>query len=107
VAKAAVEVLEEAGYRVEIPPRPLCCGRPLYDYGMLPTAKRLLRQTLQAMAEDIRAGVPFVGLEPSCTAVFRDELGNLLPDDEDAKRLKGQFFTLAEILEKSDGSLRI
>jgi FAD/FMN-containing dehydrogenase/Fe-S oxidoreductase len=98
VAQAAVEVLEGAGWSVQIPSSPLCCGRPLYDYGMLPTAKRLLRRILKTMATEIRAGVPFVGLEPSCTAVFRDELTNLFPHDEDAKRLSEQFFTLAELL---------
>ncbi len=100
VARAAVAVLEDAGFRVDIPGRPLCCGRPLYDYGMLSTAKRLLRQVLRTMAPEIRAGTPFVGLEPSCTAVFRDELTNLFPHDQDARRLKNQFFTLAEFLER-------
>ncbi|MDQ3914473.1 MAG: FAD-binding oxidoreductase [Actinomycetota bacterium] len=100
VAKAAVTVLEDAGCRVEIPKRPLCCGRPLYDFGMLPTAKRLLRQILVTMQAEIRGGVCFVGLEPSCTAVFRDELVDLFPHDEDARRLSSQFFTLAEFLDK-------
>jgi len=98
VAKAAVEVLEHAGYRVMIPPRRLCCGRPLYDYGMLDTAKRLLLETLETLREPIRQGVPVVGLEPSCTSVFRDELTNLLHGDEDAARLSSQTFILSEFL---------
>ena len=65
----------------------LCCGRPLYDYGMLDTAKALLRQILDTLREPIRNGVPIVGLEPSCMTVFREELINLLYGDEDAKRL--------------------
>jgi FAD/FMN-containing dehydrogenase/Fe-S oxidoreductase len=97
---AAVEVLEAAGCAVELPRRTLCCGRPLYDYGLLGPAQRLLRQTLDVLRDDIRAGVPVVGLEPSCVAVFRDELPNLFPDDNDAKRLAKQAFTLAEWLEK-------
>ncbi len=84
VLQAAVEVLEHAGYLVEIPPRPLCCGRPLYDFGMLDTAERLWRQTLRTLRPWIRAGVPVVGLEPSCVAAFRDELINLFPHDDDA-----------------------
>jgi FAD/FMN-containing dehydrogenase/Fe-S oxidoreductase len=100
VCKSAVSVLEHAGCVVDIPRRVLCCGRPLYDYGMLNLAKRLLRQTLRTLRDDIRSGVSFVGVEPSCTAVFRDELANLLPHDEDAERLKQQFFTLAEFLNK-------
>jgi Fe-S oxidoreductase len=98
VAKAAVEVLEHAGFRVQIPNRTLCCGRPLYDYGMLKTAKRMLRDIMTSLREPIRAGTPIVGLEPSCMTVFRDELTNLLPDDNDAKRLHNQSFILSEFL---------
>jgi Fe-S oxidoreductase len=100
VAAAAVEVLEAAGYRVEIPPRILCCGRPLYDYGMLDTAKRLLRRVLDTLRPHIEAGTPLIGVEPSCLAVFRDELPNLLPDDVDARRLSEQAFTLSEFLRR-------
>jgi FAD/FMN-containing dehydrogenase/Fe-S oxidoreductase len=98
--KAAVEVLEAAGYGVELPPRGLCCGRPLYDYGMLRSAKRQLRRILDALREPIAAGVPVVGLEPSCVAVFRDELVNLFPEDAAARRLSAQTFFLAEFLER-------
>ncbi len=97
---AAVDVLEAAGYAVEIPPRPLCCGRPLYDFGMLDTAERLWRQTLQTLRPWVRAGVPIVGLEPSCVAAFRDELVNLFPHDEDAARLSDQTLLLSEFLER-------
>jgi len=86
---------------VQIPRRVLCCGRPLYDYGMLPTAKRWLARILDELREPIRAGVPLVGLEPSCLAVFRDELGNLLPDDADARRLATSAVTLAELLTRA------
>ncbi len=98
VARAAVEVLEDAGRHVLIPGRILCCGRPLYDFGMLDTAERLLRQVLTELRPAIRAGVPIVVLEPSCLSVFRDELRNLLPADEDAKRLARQAVSLAEFL---------
>jgi Fe-S oxidoreductase len=98
IAVAAVEVLERAGLRVAIPRRHLCCGRPLYDYGFLDQARRYGSRVLDELREPIRAGVPFVGLEPSCVAVFRDDLPKLLPHEEDAKRLAGQFFHLAEFL---------
>ena len=98
-AEAAVEVLEAAGRRVLVPRQSLCCGRPLYDFGMLDLAKRLLAQLLDALRPAIRAGVPLVAIEPSCLAVFRDELCNLLPDDPDAERLAAQSFGLAELLE--------
>jgi Fe-S oxidoreductase len=100
VAKAAVDVLEQAGFRVVVPKRPLCCGRPLYDYGMLDTAERMLRETISALRPAIRAGVPLVGLEPSCVSVFRDELPNMIADDEDAQRLAGQSFIFSEFLQQ-------
>jgi Fe-S oxidoreductase len=99
-AIAATKVLESAGYRVELPRAELCCGRPLYDYGMLGLAKSFLMRILDVLRDDIRAGVPVVGLEPSCVAVFRDEMVNLLPHDLDAKRLAQQTCTLAEFLER-------
>ncbi len=99
-ARAAVAVLEDAGFEVTIPGRQLCCGRPLYDYGFLTLAKRALRDILDALRHDIRAGVPVVGLEPSCVSVFRDEMVDLVGDDEDAKRLRGQSFLLSEFLQR-------
>jgi Fe-S oxidoreductase len=69
-----VEVREAAGYQVVVPEPFLCCGRPLYDDGMLDLAQRLLHRTLATLRPQIRAGIPVVGLEPSCLAVFRDEL---------------------------------
>lgn len=96
--RAAVAVLEDAGYTVEIPPRSLCCGRPLYDFGMLATATRLWRQMIDTLRPWIRDGVPVVGVEPSCVAAFRDELPGLLPRDEDAHRLAGQTLDFTEFL---------
>ena len=98
-ARAAVEVLEAAGFRVLIPKANLCCGRPLYDHGMLRRAQSLLRQILDELSPEIAAGIPVVGLEPSCVAVFRDELLNLFPDDERAQALSRQTFLLSEFLE--------
>ncbi|HEY2806480.1 MAG TPA: FAD-linked oxidase C-terminal domain-containing protein [Gemmatimonadales bacterium] len=95
---AACEVLEQAGYAVTIPTERLCCGRPLYDYGMLDEAARRLRYILGQLAPAIDAGTPVVGLEPSCTAVFRDELRNLLPGEPRAQRLSELTRTLAELL---------
>ncbi|MFI5229528.1 MAG: FAD-binding and (Fe-S)-binding domain-containing protein [Gemmatimonadales bacterium] len=100
VAQAAVDVLDAAGFEVLIPSHQLCCGRPLYDYGMLGLAKKLLQRTLGSLRQQIRAGVPMVGLEPSCVSVFRDELVNMLPADDDAKRLHDQTFLFAEFLVK-------
>jgi Fe-S oxidoreductase len=107
VAHAGVEVLEAAGFHVELPPAGLCCGRPLYDFGMLDTARRLLSDVLEALRPRIREGTLIVGLEPSCVAVFRDELCALFPDDEDAKRLRDQTFLLSEFLVKHGGALEL
>jgi len=97
-ARAAVEVLEAAGFRVAIPRVSLCCGRPLYDFGMLDSAKKLLLQILDATREQVGAGTCVVGLEPSCVSVFRDELTNLIPNNEDARRLSHQTYLLSEFL---------
>jgi FAD/FMN-containing dehydrogenase/Fe-S oxidoreductase len=99
-ARAAVEVLEAAGFRVLVPQANLCCGRPLYDFGMLDRAKKLLREVLDQLACEIEAGIPMVGLEPSCVAVFRDELTNLFPRDPRAQALSQQTFLLSEFLEQ-------
>jgi FAD/FMN-containing dehydrogenase/Fe-S oxidoreductase len=98
-AKAAVEVLESAGFRVLLPSAVLCCGRPLYDWGMLDRAKNLLLRILTTLQSEIESGIPLVVLEPSCAAVFRDELLNLFPKDERARRLSRQTFLLSEFLE--------
>jgi FAD/FMN-containing dehydrogenase/Fe-S oxidoreductase len=100
-AKAAVYVLESGGYRVLLPEANLCCGRPLYDWGMLDRAQHLLLQILDALDTEIKQGIPIVVLEPSCAAVFRDELVNLFPTDERARRLSQQTFLLSEFLEQT------
>jgi len=97
-AQAAVEVLEAAGFRVQVPTKDLCCGRPLYDWGMLDEARSLLRRALDTLNETIRNGVPMVVLEPSCASVFHEELPNFFPNDANAKRLKEQTFLLADFL---------
>ena len=103
-ARAAVEVLETAGFRVLVPQANLCCGRPLYDFGMLDRAERLLLEILDQLEPEIEAGIPVVGLEPSCVAVFRDELINLFPHDQRAQALSKQTFLLSEFLEQKLGA---
>jgi Fe-S oxidoreductase len=88
------------GFAVSLPRRSECCGRPLYDFGLLQSAKNLLRKILDDLRDDIRNGVPIIVLEPSCAAVFRDELVNLFPDNVDAVRLSHQTFLLSEFLER-------
>ena len=100
VARAALEVLEQAGFQVTVPTHHFCCGRPLYDFGMLDEAKKYLRRVLQSFSRQIDSNVAVVVLEPSCASVFRDELHNLFPADERADRLRRQTFLLSEFLEQ-------
>ncbi|NTV10879.1 MAG: FAD-binding oxidoreductase, partial [Zoogloea sp.] len=99
VLQAAADVLALAGCRVRIPPRPLCCGRALYEFGMLDRARQYLARILDVLADEIRDGVPIVVLEPACLSVFREELPQLLPGDEQALRLSRQTLLLSEFLE--------
>jgi FAD/FMN-containing dehydrogenase/Fe-S oxidoreductase len=96
--RAALEVLEDAGFQVTTSRHDLCCGRPLYDFGMLGKAKEYLLRILEVLGPQITAGLPMVVLEPSCASVFRDELVNLFPDNPTAKKLGSQTFLLSEFL---------
>ena len=104
--RSAHQVLTTAGFRVTLPTQHLCCGRPLYDFGMLDTAKDYLLKTLDALTAQLAAGTPIVVLEPSCASVFRDELTNLLPNDPRATKLRDQTFLLSEFLVKHAPSYR-
>ncbi|MDB6127579.1 MAG: FAD-binding oxidoreductase, partial [Verrucomicrobia bacterium] len=98
---AAWEVLNSAGFTVHVPQAKehLCCGRPLYDFGLLDAAKRYLLRVLDVLAPHIKAGLPVIMLEPSCASVFRDELRNLLPDHPLGQALRQQTFVLSEFLQ--------
>ncbi|SDS48680.1 FAD/FMN-containing dehydrogenase [Halopseudomonas xinjiangensis] len=98
--QAAVRVLEAAGYQVLIPPRPLCCGRPLYAEGMLDQAARQLRDIIETLGDEAMRDVPVVGLEPSCVTAFRDELRQLHLADERAHGLAERAFLLTEFLQR-------
>jgi Fe-S oxidoreductase len=98
VGRAAVEVLEEAGWRVDIPQEELCCGLTWISTGQLVTAKRQLRRTIDVLAPHVRAGGLVVGLEPSCTTVFRSDAAELFAGDQDVHRLRDHTVTLAELL---------
>jgi FAD/FMN-containing dehydrogenase/Fe-S oxidoreductase len=102
-SQAAYEVLTDAGFKVRVPQKHFCCGRPLYDFGMLDRAKRYLQRILQVLGPQIDAGIPFVVLEPSCASVFRDELANLFPSDARADRLRRRTFLLSEFLAEAPG----
>ncbi|CAN5439482.1 FAD-binding and (Fe-S)-binding domain-containing protein [soil metagenome] len=101
VAQAAVEVLALAGFDAVVPKQPLCCGRPLYDYGYLDRAKAVLQTALQALHEELDGDDPpvgMVGLEPGCLSVFKDELLKQFPGDVRASGLVGRTWLLGDFL---------
>ncbi|HEY2286635.1 MAG TPA: FAD-linked oxidase C-terminal domain-containing protein [Streptosporangiaceae bacterium] len=98
VGQAAVRVLEAAGYAVQITGEPVCCGLTWISTGQLDGARRQLRRTLRALGPALRAGTPVVGLEPSCTAVLRGDITELLPGDPRARQARDATRTLAELL---------
>jgi Fe-S oxidoreductase len=95
---AAETVLIDAGFKVEVPKGHICCGRPLYDFGLLSAARSYLAKVLDRMSAQIDAGLPFIFLEPSCASVFKDELLELFPIDARAQRLSSQVWLLADWL---------
>jgi FAD/FMN-containing dehydrogenase/Fe-S oxidoreductase len=100
IADDAVEVLEAAGFDVEVPQRAACCGLTWISTGQLGVAKRVLRRTLRMLRPALRAGTPIVVLEPSCAAVFKSDAPNLLYGDQDAHRLAAQTYTIGEVLQR-------
>lgn len=98
VGVAAVRALRAAGLRPLVPPAGACCGRPLYDSGMLTAARRELSGALRVLRPAIDAGLPVLVLEPSCLSVFRDELLNLFPHDPVARGLSSLAVSLGELL---------
>jgi Fe-S oxidoreductase len=98
IGRAAVTVLEHFGYQVLLTDRPICCGITWISTGQLDVARRKLRRTLDQLEPHLLAGRPIVGLEPSCTAVLRSDLVELLPDDPRSRRVAAATVTLAELL---------
>jgi Fe-S oxidoreductase len=107
ILQAAVTVLEVAGYQVILPPDNACCGRPLYDWGMLHRAKRLLTAQLRGLRPVLEDNIPIVALEPSCAATFRDELQNLMPGEPLARQLGKATLLLSEFLEQKAPSFTL
>jgi FAD/FMN-containing dehydrogenase/Fe-S oxidoreductase len=95
---AAETVLKSAGFEVDVPKGHICCGRPLYDFGLLDAARSYLAKVLERMTPQIDAGLPFIFLEPSCASVFKDELLEMFPNDARAKKLSTQVWLLADWL---------
>ncbi|MEN2742256.1 FAD-binding and (Fe-S)-binding domain-containing protein [Microbacterium sp. X-17] len=101
IGRAAVTVLEDAGYRVVLPPGHLCCGLTWISTGQLATAGRMLAHTAAALAAALGDDVPLVGLEPSCLAVFRSDAPELLPDDPNVAVVAERATSFAELLQRT------
>ncbi len=97
-AEAMVEVLQDAGYTVRIPSSHACCGLTWISTGQLDGAKQRLKSLLDILGPAAEKGVPIIGVEPSCTAVLRSDLVELLPDDPRSYAVKDMTMTLAELL---------
>ncbi len=101
IGRAAVTVLEDAGYRVVLPPGDLCCGLTWISTGQLGVASRVLARTAARLAPLLGDGVPLVGLEPSCLAVFRSDAPDLLPEDPAVKLAAARAISFAELLQRT------
>jgi len=95
---SAERVLMQAGFRVQTTRGHICCGRPLYDFGLLDSARSYMAGVLDRLAPQIEAGLPFIFLEPSCASTFKDEALELFPNDERAKKMSEQIWLLADWL---------
>jgi Fe-S oxidoreductase len=102
VAFAAVRVLEAAGYQVQVPGADTCCGLTWITTGQLDAARAILGSTVATLAPLAEAGIPIVGVEPSCTAVLRGDALELV-GGADAERVAASTRTLAELLTGTPG----
>jgi len=95
---AVVQMLEALGEQVAVPAGWACCGRTLYDFGMLDLARRWLRRLVEVLEPWAAAGLPVVVPEPSCLAAFRDELPALLSSDPRAAKIASLARSPAELV---------
>lgn len=104
-ARAVVDVLEANGFAPIVAPD-TCCGLTWITTGQLTGAKKHLSSLLAVLAPFAASGIPIVGVEPSCTAVLRDDLLDLLPEDPRSMLVSGATRTLAEVLSAVPASER-
>jgi Fe-S oxidoreductase len=108
VGRAAIELLEAAGWRVRLESAG-CCGRSSISKGLLDRARGMAEAMVERLASEAERGVPIVGCEPSCLLTLREEHLSLLPDDPRAKVVAGQARLAEELLVEAidDGALRL
>ena len=105
--KSAIQLLSKAGWQVFLAPPDTCCGLTWITTGQLKGARRHLENLLARLAPPAANGIPIVGIEPSCTAVLRDDLLELLPADPRALMVREATFTLAEFINANCPDLRL
>jgi FAD/FMN-containing dehydrogenase/Fe-S oxidoreductase len=109
---AAIAVLNAAGYAVQIArpadgeKRPLCCGRTFLSVGAVDQARAEAGRTLAALQPFIDAGIPVIGLEPSCILSFRDEVPVLVKSNT-AQKLASLALTFEEFLAREHKAGRL
>lgn len=101
IGRAAVAVLEDAGYRVILPSGHLCCGLTWISTGQLSIAERMLAHTAAHLAAALDDGIPLVALEPSCLAVLRSDAPELLPSDPNVALVAERAVSFAELLART------
>ncbi len=103
VGRAAAEFLDRTGYSVTVPDPRACCGRTLLSKGLVADAQRQALETVELLYPIVQAGMPIVGMEPSCILTFRDEFLSLLPGDPRARALAKATLTFEEfVAEEAD-----
>ncbi|MBO3737790.1 FAD-binding protein [Actinoplanes sp. NEAU-H7] len=102
IARAAVDLLVDAGYAPQVASRTACCGLTWISTGQLDAARRILGNTVAELHEAVKQGIPIVGLEPSCTGVLRQDAVELV-DNEAAKEVAAATKTVAELLAATPG----
>ncbi|MBH0023711.1 FAD-binding and (Fe-S)-binding domain-containing protein [Salinibacterium sp. SWN248] len=98
IARATIRVLDAAGYEILLPERDVCCGLTWITTGQLAGARQKLTDLVSEFSGYVDRGIPIIGIEPSCTAVLRSDLTELLPDDPAAAAVARSTFTLSELL---------
>lgn len=96
IGRAAVEVLEAAGYRVRLAENRVCCGRPLISKGLLAQAKKKAAHNIALLAPFVERGLPILVCEPSCASALRDEYRDFFPNDSQAQAVAANAFFLDE-----------
>lgn len=98
IGRAAVQLLEAAGYRVVLPEQRRCCGRPMISKGFLEEARQRAAENIEALRPYVEKGWPIVGVEPSCLLTYRDDYIDLAPDEDLARQVAGGVHMLDEFL---------